>query len=154
MNQTNGVTPRRWLLKCNPGLAKLITNRIGSGWEIDLDQLQRLTPYATDPEFQIEWQAIKRQNKDRLAAVLKQRFQLELDPTHLIDSQVKRIHEYKRQLLNILNVISLYLTYKNKPPYDVTPRTFLFAGKAAPGYDMAKRIIHLINSVAAVVNST
>ena len=153
LNETNGVTPRRWLLKCNPGLSKLITCRIGEGWETDLDQLTRLTPFATDPEFQAEWQTIKRQNKERLAEVLKRRFQIELDPTHLIDSQVKRIHEYKRQLLNILNVVSLYLTYRSKPPFDVTPRTFLFAGKAAPGYDMAKRIIHLINSVAQVVNS-
>jgi starch phosphorylase len=152
-NETNGVTPRRWLLKCNPGLSKLITSRIGEGWEIDLDQLSRLTPHATDPEFQAQWQAIKRQNKERLADVLKRRFQIELDPTHLLDAQVKRIHEYKRQLLNILNVISLYLTYKTKPPFDVTPRTFLFAGKAAPGYDMAKRIIHLINSVAQIVNA-
>jgi len=87
-NQTNGVTPRRWLLKCNPGLSKLITSRIGAGWEIDLDRLQELTPYATDPEFQAEWQAVKRQNKDRLAATLKSRFQIELDPTHLINSQV------------------------------------------------------------------
>jgi len=152
-NQTNGVTPRRWLLKCNPGLSQLITSRIGEGWETDLDLLTQLTPHATDAEFQTEWQAIKRQNKERLAEVLKRRFQIELDPTHLIDAQVKRIHEYKRQLLNILNVVSLYLTYKSKPPFDVTPRTFLFAGKAAPGYDMAKRIIHLINSVAQVVNS-
>ncbi|HEY2406296.1 MAG TPA: glycogen/starch/alpha-glucan phosphorylase [Polyangiaceae bacterium] len=152
-NQTNGVTPRRWLLKCNPKLAALITNRIGIGWETNLDQLERLAPFASDPEFQTEWQAIKRGNKDRLAGALRRRYQIELDPTHLIDAQVKRIHEYKRQLLNVLHVVSLYLSYRTKAPFDVTPRTFLFAGKAAPGYDMAKRIIHLINSVAAAINA-
>src|SRR5690606_38712271 len=107
INETNGVTPRRWLLKCNPGLAQLITSRIGDGWVTDLDQLERLKPFANDPEFQADWQRVKRQNKERLATVLKRQFGIELDPTHLIDSQVKRIHEYKRQLLNILHVVSL-----------------------------------------------
>ncbi|HEY4158330.1 MAG TPA: glycogen/starch/alpha-glucan phosphorylase [Polyangiaceae bacterium] len=152
-NQTNGVTPRRWLLKCNPKLAALITNRIGIGWETNLDQLERLAPFASDPEFQTEWQVIKQGNKERLASALRRRYQIELDPTHLIDAQVKRIHEYKRQLLNVLHIVSLYLSYRTKAPFDVTPRTFLFAGKAAPGYDMAKRIIHLINSVAAAINA-
>jgi len=152
INQTNGVTPRRWMLKCNPPLAALITSRIGAGWEVDLDQLEKLAPHASDPEFQEQWRAVKRQAKDRLAKALLQRSNIELDPTHLIDTQVKRIHEYKRQLLNILHVIALYQQYKQKPPFEVVPRTFIFAGKAAPGYDMAKRIIHLINSVAQVIN--
>jgi starch phosphorylase len=153
INETNGVTPRRWVLKCNPALSELITSRIGPGWEVDLDQLERLVPYASDPEFQTAWRAVKRQNKERLSQALLQRFDIELDPTHLIDTQVKRIHEYKRQLLNILHVVSLYQTYKQKPPTNAVPRTFVFAGKAAPGYDMAKRIIHLINAVAQVVNT-
>jgi starch phosphorylase len=152
VNQTNGVTPRRWMLKCNPGLSKLITARIGDGWITDLDQLEKLAPLASDPEFQSEWQRVKRQNKERLAMLLKRQFGIELDPSHLIDSQVKRIHEYKRQLLNILHVISLYLEYRQKPPYEAVPRTFIFGGKAAPGYDMAKRIIHLISAVAQVIN--
>jgi starch phosphorylase len=152
INVTNGVTPRRWLLKCNPGLSELITSRIGAGWEVDLDELEELAPFAGDPEFQAEWQAVKRKNKERLAAALLQRFNIELDPSHLVDSHVKRIHEYKRQLLNILHVISLYQAYKKQAPFEVVPRTFIFAGKAAPGYDMAKRIIHLINAVAQVIN--
>jgi starch phosphorylase len=152
INVTNGVTPRRWLLKCNPLLSELITSRIGPGWEVDLDQLEKLVPHAGDPEFQAQWQAVKRKNKERLAKTLLSRFNIELDPDHLVDSHVKRIHEYKRQLLNILHVISLYQTYKKQAPFEVVPRTFVFAGKAAPGYDMAKRIIHLINSVAQVIN--
>ena len=153
INETNGVTPRRWLLKCNPSLSSLITSRIGSGWEVDLDQLEKLAPYATDPEFQQAWQLVKRKNKERLAQVLLQRFNIELDPSHLIGTQVKRIHEYKRQLLNILHVIALYQSYKQKTPFETVPRTFVFSGKAAPCYDMAKRIIHLINAVAQVVNT-
>ena len=152
INETNGVTPRRWMVKCNPGLSALITSRIGPGWEVDLDQLEKLVPHATDPDFQEAWRAVKLQNKERLQAALRHRFGIELDPTHLIDTQVKRIHEYKRQLLNILHVVALYLTYKQKAPFDVVPRTFVFSGKAAPGYDMAKRIIHLINAVGQVVN--
>ena len=153
INETNGVTPRRWILKCNPGLAQLITSRIGAGWEVDLDQLAKLEQHANDPEFQTAWQAVKKQNKQRLAAALLQKYNIELDPNHLIDTQIKRIHEYKRQLLNVLHIITLYQQYKQKPPFNVVPRTFIFGGKAAPGYDMAKRIIHLINSVAQVINA-
>jgi len=153
INETNGVTPRRWILKCNPKLAALISSRIGPGWEVDLDKLEGLVPFATDPSFQAEWRAVKLSNKERLAKSLLQQFNIELDPTHLLDTQVKRIHEYKRQLLNILHVVALYQSYKASPPFDVVPRTFLFGGKAAPGYDMAKRIIHLINAVGQVVNS-
>jgi starch phosphorylase len=153
INETNGVTPRRWLMKCNPGLARLITARIGDGWVTDLDQLERLAPFATDSETQREFAVVKRANKDRLAAYLKRHHGIELDPTHLIDSHVKRIHEYKRQLLNVLHVVSLYLRLKTSAPREAVPRTFLFSGKAAPGYEMAKRIVHLINAVAEVVNA-
>jgi starch phosphorylase len=153
INETNGVTPRRWILKCNPALSALITSRIGPGWEVDLDQLARLEAHADDPEFQAAWQGVKRKNKQRLAEALLQRFNIELDPSHLVDTQIKRIHEYKRQLLNVLHVVALYQSYKQKPPYNVVPRTFVFGGKAAPGYDMAKRIIHLVNAVGQVINS-
>jgi starch phosphorylase len=152
INVTNGVTPRRWLLKCNPGLSELISSRIGPGWEVDLDKLEALVPHAGDPEFQVAWQDVKKKNKERLSAALLQRFNIELDPTHLVDSHVKRIHEYKRQLMNILHVIALYQAYKKQTPFEMVPRTFVFSGKAAPGYDMAKRIIHLINAVAQTIN--
>lgn len=152
-NQTNGVTPRRWLLKCNPELAALITDKIGSSWTRRLDELDGLSAYADEPQFQRDFRAIKQQNKRKLAAELAARHDIELNPEFILDSQVKRLHEYKRQLLNILHVISLYLTYKNEPSKVVTPRTFLFAGKAAPGYETAKRIIHLINAVARVINA-
>jgi glycogen phosphorylase len=152
INQTNGVTPRRWLLKCNPELASLITELIGPGWQTELDKLERLVPHADDPDVQRRWAAIKRRNKERLAEFLKESYGLELDPTHLIDSHVKRIHEYKRQVLNIVHVVSLYLALRADPGRDAVPRTFVFSGKAAPGYAMAKRIIHLINAVATSVN--
>ena len=153
INQTNGVTPRRWLRKCNPDLSALITARIGGGWEVDLSELQELAPLATDPELQEQWKAVKRRNKERLAMCLRRDTGIEVDPTHLLDSQVKRIHEYKRQLLNIMHVIHLYLRYRERPPADVVPRTFIFSGKAAPGYDMAKRHVQLINAVGSVINN-
>lgn len=153
INQTNGVTPRRWVLKCNPELGRLISERIGPAWVTDLDQLERLVPLADDLEFHAEWRAIKQRNKERFARWLRRVHGLELDPTHLIDSQVKRIHEYKRQLLNVLHVVSLYLGYRNRRDVDVVPRTFVFGGKAAPGYAVAKRIVHLINAVASKLNA-
>ncbi len=152
LNQTNGVTPRRWLKKCNPDLADIITRRIGPGWERDLDRLAALAADAGDPELQREWRDAKRRNKERLSRWLKKVHGMELDPTHLVDSHVKRIHEYKRQLLNVLHVVSLYLRYRRDGGRDAVPRTFVFSGKAAPGYAMAKRIVHLINSVAARIN--
>jgi starch phosphorylase len=152
-NETNGVTPRRWLLKCNPKLSALITSRIGAGWETDLERLSGLVRYAQDPDFQQEWRAVKRANKERLAAYLRKHHGLELDPSHLVDAHIKRIHEYKRQLLNIMHVISLYLKLRNEPAVEVTPRTFIFSGKAAPGYQMAKRMVHLINAVADVISA-
>jgi glycogen phosphorylase len=153
MNQTNGVTPRRWLMKCNPELARLITSRIGDAWQSDLDRLVDLAAHADDPELHAEWSTVKRHNKERLARSLKHAHGLDIDPTHLIDSQVKRIHEYKRQLLNVLHVVSLYSKYKRELGLEAVPRTFVFSGKAAPGYAMAKRLVHLINAVAQRVNA-
>ncbi len=155
INQTNGVTPRRWMLKCNPGQSKLIERVAGKGWETDLDRIERMAAHATDPSFQKEWQAVKRANKERFAERLWQECGIELDPRFLVDSQVKRIHEYKRQILNLLHIVSLYLTYKSDPSKadGAVPRAFVFAGKAAPGYDLAKQTIHLINSVGNVVNA-
>ena len=153
INQTNGVTPRRWLQKCNPELATLISRRIGEGWQKDLAELEKLEGFAADPETQAEWVAIKRRNKERLARWLRHTHGLDLDPTQLLDSQVKRIHEYKRQLLNLLHVVALYLELRADRTLDRVPRTFLFAGKAAPGYAMAKKIVYLINAVAERVNA-
>jgi starch phosphorylase len=152
-NETNGVTPRRWLLKCNPKLAELITARIGPDWVTNLERLSELVPLASDANFQEQWRAVKRFNKERLAAYLMRRHGLSLDPSHLIDSHVKRIHEYKRQTLNILHVIALYLRLRSDGRAEFTPRTFIFSGKAAPGYDMAKRIVQLINAVGEVINA-
>ncbi len=153
VNQTNGVTPRRWLEKCNPELGELITGRIGPGWVTDLDRLSELERFADEPAFQAEWRAIKQRNKERFTRWLRRVHGLELDPTHLVDSQVKRIHEYKRQLLNVLHVVSLYQRYRRQRGSEAVPRTFVFGGKAAPGYAMAKRIVHLINAVATRVNA-
>jgi starch phosphorylase len=152
INVTNGVTPRRWLLKCNSKLASLITQAIGPAWEKDLDRLEQLVPLAVDSAFQQEWRRVKLENKQRLSDFLKERSGIAIDPNHMIDTQIKRIHEYKRQTLNILHVIALYLQYKQHLPENPVPRTFLFGGKAAPGYDMAKRVIHLINAAAHVIN--
>ena len=156
-NKTNGITPRRWLQKCNPGLAALISDAIGDRWQNDLGQLEALRAHARDKGFQARWQAQKRANKERLAAHIKGACYPEIgglavDPGSLFDVQVKRIHEYKRQLLNALYIVSLYLEYREKPPVNPTPRTMIFAGKAAPSYFMAKLIIRLINAIAFVVN--
>ncbi len=153
-NKTNGVTPRRWLMKCNPGLTQLVTEAIGDSWVRDLDELQRLVPLAEDAEFRRRWREAKRVNKKRFAHYIEGRDHVGVDPSHLFDTQSKRIHEYKRQLLNIIHIVSLYLKYRANPPgEEVTPRTFFFGGKAAPGYEMAKRIIHLVTSVERVINA-
>ncbi len=152
-NKTNGVTPRRWLVAANPSLAAVITGRIGRGWIGDLAQLERLLPLADDELFHAELQEAKRENKQRLAAIVEHRQGIALDPDSLFDVQVKRLHEYKRQLLNILHVIGQYWSLKQDPAADVLPRTFLFGGKAAPGYATAKLHIKLINDVAAIVNA-
>jgi starch phosphorylase len=151
--RTNGITQRRWLLKSNPNLASLITKTIGDGWITDLGQLRRLEPFADNPKFQKKWRQAKKNKKKKLTALIKDVCGLEVDPDSMFDVQVKRIHEYKRQLLNILHVITLYLQLIDKPELPFVPRTVIFAGKAAPSYHKAKLIIKLINSVAAVVNN-
>ncbi len=153
-NKTNGITPRRWLLLANPKLALLITNTIGKGWIKDLDELRQLESYIENREFCQRWQQIRQENKNDLAEYILKINGINVNPNSLFDVQVKRIHEYKRQLLNLLHVITLYNFIKQNPQADVLPRTVIFAGKAAPGYAMAKLIIKLINSVAEVINST
>jgi glycogen phosphorylase len=152
-NKTNGVTPRRWLAAANPALADAITARIGDDWITDLDQLHKLEPLADDAEFRATVRAIKAQNKQALARYILEHHKIAVDPASLFDVQVKRLHEYKRQLLNVLHVIALYLRIKRDPSAPLQPRTFLFGGKAAPAYVMAKLIIKLINAVGDVVNA-
>jgi glycogen phosphorylase len=151
-NVTNGVTPRRWLALSNPDLSELITSRIGDLWITEEDTLRKLEPFAENAAFRQEWFNVKQKRKQELATLVKARTGMIIDPSSLFDVQVKRIHEYKRQLLNILYVISLYDRIRNKPEAKIPPRTMIFGGKAAPGYMMAKLIIKLINSVAAVIN--
>ena len=151
-NKTNGVTPRRWLAMCNPGLRDLLNETIGPDWVRDLSQLARVAPLADDPAFRERFRAIKHANKEALAQLVARDCQVEFDPAALFDVQVKRIHEYKRQLLNLLHVIHLYNRIKHGDTADWTPRCVLIGGKAAPGYAMAKLIIKLINNVARVVN--
>lgn len=151
-NKTNGVTPRRFMVLANPGLTKAITKTIGDGWVRNLDELRNLEKYAGDAAFQDIWRKIKRQNKVALAKVALDRAGVAVDPDSLFDIQVKRIHEYKRQHLNVLHIISLYNRIRKGLTDGMKPRTFFFGGKAAPGYHMAKLIIKLINSVAEVVN--
>ena len=151
-NKTNGITPRRWLAWCNPKLAALITDTIGDGWITDLSQLSKLAPYADDAKFRKLWHEVKRENKERLLAYMKAELGLEVNVDALFDVQVKRMHEYKRQLLNLLHAIHLYDRIKRGDTANWTPRCVIFGGKAAPGYMMAKRIIKLINNVAKVVN--
>ncbi len=152
-NVTNGVTPRRWVLLSNPALARLISGRIGEEWLRNPEELRKLEPFATDRAFQSAWRKVKEGNKRALATAIRARTGIEVDPATLFDIQVKRIHEYKRQHLNVLHIITLYNRLKRDPGADITPRTFIFGGKAAPGYVMAKLIIKLVNSVAETVNS-
>jgi glycogen phosphorylase len=152
-NKTNGVSPRRFMAESNPSLSALITRAIGDGWLRDLDELQRLEPLAGDSAFRAEWRAVKRGNKVWLAQALQRSTGVSVDPDSLFDVQAKRIHEYKRQHLNVLHIISLYARLLRGDAGPAAPRTFVFAGKAAPGYFLAKRFIKLINSVAAVVNA-
>jgi len=151
-NVTNGVTPRRWVGISNPRLTTLITRHIGDGWMKNMGELKRLEEFANDPGFQEEWRQVKFENKKDLAAIIKERTGITVDPGSLFDIQVKRFHEYKRQHLNALHIITLYNRLKHNPDIDITPRTFIFGGKAAPGYFMAKLIIKLITSVGSIIN--
>ncbi len=151
-NKTNGVTPRRWIVQANPELAHMITEVIGPGWELDIDELRRLEPLAEDQAFRGRFREVKRGNKEKLAEIIQRQNLITVDVDSMFDVQVKRFHEYKRQLLNVLHIVALYLRIKADPSYQPVPRTFIFGGKAAPGYAMAKWHIKLINSVAEVVN--
>ena len=155
INKTNGVTPRRWVAHANPGMSALISGKIGEGWIADLAQLEKLKPLAEpkNKAFHDKWRMVKRANKERLAAMVKAECGVEFNPDALFDVQVKRIHEYKRQLLNVLHVIHLYNRIKHGRMEGWTDRCVLIGGKAAPGYAMAKRIIKLVNSVAEVINN-
>ena len=153
LNVTNGVTPRRWLALSNPELSGLISGKIGEGWLTDADDLHKLEPFANDAEFRSQWRQVKHARKEKLAALIKERTGIEVNPDTMFDVQVKRLHEYKRQLLNLLHVITLFNRLKFDLSAQITPRTVIFGGKAAPSYFIAKLIIKLINSVAACINS-
>lgn len=152
-NKTNGVTPRRWMVLSNPDLTKLISDHIGDGWTKQLIHLELLEEHVNEEAFKKAWQKAKRGAKERLAQRIFNTLNIKVDPASIFDIQVKRIHEYKRQHLNVLHIITLYNRLKDNPDLDIVPRTFIFGGKAAPGYFMAKLIIKLINSVAEVVNN-
>jgi starch phosphorylase len=152
-NVTNGITPRRWLRQCNKPLADLISSKIGKDWIQDLDQLKRVGQFADDPDFQQQFGAIKRQKKRELAAYVEEEIQVEVDRDSIFDIQVKRMHEYKRQLLAVFHAITLYNKVKENPDEDFVPRTIMFAGKAAPGYTMAKLYIKLINALGKTINN-
>ena len=153
INVTNGVTPRRWLLQVNPALSSLISDTIGPDWITDLDQLKKLIPHADNHEFREKWRQEKLRNKARYIKYIKRKVNTDVNPDTLFDVHVKRIHEYKRQLLNIFHVITLYNRIKKDPAKEIVPRTVIFGGKAAPSYVQAKLIIKLINSVADLVNN-
>jgi starch phosphorylase len=152
-NKTNGITPRRWLLAANPRLSKLITDKIGDGWIKNLDDLRRIEQWADDTAFQADFMAVKHANKVDLAQIIERECGVKVRPDALFDVQIKRLHEYKRQHLNLLHILALYRRILQNPEQDVVPRVFLFAAKAAPGYDLAKCIIKAINAVGAKINS-
>jgi starch phosphorylase len=151
-NKTNGVTPRRWMVLSNPRLARLLTARIGHTWIYDLEKLRRLEHQFDDPDLGREWREIKLHNKQRLADYVHSTLGIAVDPGSMFDVLVKRMHEYKRQHLKVLHILTLYKRIQHNPDIDLPPRTFIFGGKAAPGYRMAKLIIKLIHSVAAVIH--
>jgi len=153
INMTNGITPRRWLKKSNPALSDLISSKISDQWTKDLMEIKGIEKYADDKEFRKKFRAVKRQNKEEMARYIKEKMNIDINLDSIFDIQIKRLHEYKRQLLNIMHVISLYMEIKENPDRVIAPRTVMFGAKAAPGYHMAKLIIKLINSVADVVNS-
>lgn len=152
-NKTNGITPRRWLQACNPRLSDLITSKIGKTWPKNIDELKKLEAFAEDPGFQKEFMQIKFENKKRLCAIIEADCGVKVDPSALFDVQIKRLHEYKRQQLNLLHILTLYRRILQNPNLDIQPRVFIFAAKAAPGYDMAKTIIKAINAVGAKINN-
>ncbi len=153
VNVTNGITPRRWLLKANPELSALITDKIGNEWPKDLDQLEKFAELASNKTIQKQVAKIKLNNKKELAAYIKENNGIDVNPNSIFDVQIKRLHEYKRQFMNILHAVALYLDIKDNPDADFTPRTVIFGAKAAPGYHTAKLIIKFINSVADVINN-
>ena len=153
INLTNGILPRCWLLEANPALARLISARISDQWVCDLDRLQELESYVDDEAFQAEFRAVKAANKHRLTQLILERLGVSIDPQSMFDIHVKRIHEYKRQLLNVLHAVTRYNRICQFVSDDILPRTLIFSGKSAPGYEMAKLIIHLINRVADIINN-
>jgi len=153
VNKTNGITPRRWLNEANPALTDLITRRIGKAWVTNLSELRQLIPLAEEADFRNEFHSVKQSNKQQLAIYINDKLGIRIDANSLFDVQIKRMHEYKRQLLNLLHVITRYNRIRSNPNLDIVPRTVIFAGKAAPGYWIAKQIIKLINDVADVINN-
>jgi len=152
INITNGITPRRWLKTANPFLSKIISDRIGENWVYDLYDLRKLEKYVDNPDFREEFRMAKWLNKKLLISLIEENNGIKINPDSMFDVQIKRFHEYKRQLLNVLHIITLYNRIKDNPKLEMVPRTIIFAGKAAPAYFMAKTIIKLINSVAELVN--
>lgn len=152
-NKTNGITPRRWLLACNEGLSNLINEKIGDDWPYNLDKLRELEKFADDKDFQDRFMAIKLENKKKLAKIIKDEVGVDVNPEAMFDVQIKRLHEYKRQHLNLLHILSLYRKLVHNPDLDIAPRVFVFGAKAAPGYDLAKNIIRAINKVGEKINN-